>query len=64
MLSGTQFDDVGDKKMARNEGIKHGAQDEIDAAVVVAANTDENAILQTVNRCSAGNTRESTIVPS
>lgn len=50
--------------MTRNKGIKHGAQEDIGAAVVVAANANQNAILPTVNRYSTRNTHNCIIVPS
>lgn len=49
VLGGTEFDDVGDKEVAWDEGVEEGAEEDVVTAIVVAANTDENAILEICN---------------
>lgn len=48
VLCGAQFDDVGNEEVAWDESIEQSAEEDVFAAIVVAADTEKYAILRTI----------------
>ncbi len=46
LVSGGKFDDVGDEEMARNEQVENKTEKYVLPAIIVAAYTNENSILE------------------
>ena len=48
MVGGAEFDDVGDEEVAGDEGVEESAEEDVIPTVVVAADADEDSVLDNV----------------